>query len=141
MSNIFKRDISQPHNFEWNQGQGRKKIEEGESIDMVDDSCYLKASIWNKPDEDPRYVLRMGTSKIRCHSEEINTKTIEDEEKEKKQFAQYLQEVERRFKKSKIKEYNFLKFQKLNKIRIKKKKYLSAMKRKYKKRTIKSRNQ
>jgi len=116
ISNILKRDISQHYNLDWNQPQGNKGEDIEENSSRANDHGCLKASIWNKPDEDPRFILRIGTAKIRSHSEEIKAKTIDDEEKEKVQFGLYLKEVERRFKKSKIKGYNFLKSQKIYKI-------------------------
>jgi len=65
-------------------------IEDSDNDDKhPNDHGCLKASIWNKPDDDPRYVIRIGTAKIRSHSETVRVKTIEDEEKERKQFELY----------------------------------------------------
>jgi hypothetical protein len=101
----MKREHSQPHNFESNTSQGKKFDENGYN-NMRGNEC-LKASIWNKPEDDPRYVLRIGTSKIRSHSEDLNIKTYQDEEKDKEQFAMYCKEVERRYRRSKIKDFKF----------------------------------
>ncbi|CAI2364188.1 unnamed protein product [Moneuplotes crassus] len=140
MSNILKRDTSQPHNLDWNQPQGDKcRDNESRSKPYIDQDC-LKASIWNKPDEDPRFILRIGTSKIRSHSEEIKIKSHEDKEIEKEQFKLYLHEVERRFRKSKIKGYDFLKSQKLIKISKVKVKLPSVNKERSRKRVTQSRN-
>lgn len=87
VSNVKRREKSQTPYYDWNQAQGSKF--EGVGDDHTDANECLKASIWNKPEDDPRYVLRIGTSKIRSHSEDHKTKTFEDEEKEKEQFAMY----------------------------------------------------
>ena len=92
--------------MDWNQVQGNLRNDSDDEKEP-NDHGWLKASIWNKPEDDPRYVIRIGTSKIRSHSEEAKVKTIEDEEKEKKQFELYCKEVERRFRKSKLKDYSF----------------------------------
>lgn len=104
---MIKRETSQPPNQDWNQAQGNQVDEtDDDSKEPLDHGC-LKASIWNKPDDDPRFVIRIGTAKIRSHSEDTRSKTLEDEERERKQFALYWKEVDRRFKKSKIKNYAF----------------------------------
>jgi hypothetical protein len=107
MKNLLKRDTSQPAFLDWTQVQGNKVEESDEEWSNANDHGWLKASIWNKPDDDPRFVIRIGTAKIRAHSEESKSKTLEDEEKEKRQFELYLKEVERRYKKSKLKDYKF----------------------------------
>lgn len=115
MSNILKRETSQPHYLDFQQPQGEKWDDLTSNTDTPDHGC-LKASIWNKPGDDPRYVLRIGTSKIRSQSEEIKVKTFKDEEREKAQFKLFLKEVERRFNKSNMKDYSFIKSQKLGKL-------------------------
>ena len=107
MANILKRDVSQPSFLDWSQVQGSRVVESDEDNNESNDHGCLKASIWNKPEDDPRFVIRIGTAKIRSHSEDTKSKTLEDEQKEKRQFSRYLKEVERRFKKSKIKGYTF----------------------------------
>lgn len=88
MSNILKRETSQPSNqYEYNQPQGNRG-NESEENEPNDHGC-LKASIWNLPGDDPRFVIRIGTAKIRSHSEDHKVKTIKDEERDKKQFAMY----------------------------------------------------
>lgn len=102
----MKREASQPPTLDWSQVQGNLR-DDSEDEKEPSDHGWLKASIWNRPDDDPRYVIRIGTAKIRSHSEEARVKTIEDEEREKKQFQLYCKEVERRFRKSKLKDYTF----------------------------------
>lgn len=58
-----------------------------------------------------------------------------------KQFSLYLKEVERRYKKSKIKGYNFLKSQKINKLWKRGKKLSTTKRNRHKKKALKSRNQ
>lgn len=106
MTNFLKRDISQPQSLDWNAPQGHK-VYDSDSDNVPSDHGCLKASIWNKPDDDPRFVIRIGTAKIRAHSEDHKVKSLQDEEREKRQFNMYLKEVERRFKKSKLKTYTF----------------------------------
>ena len=130
MAKVLKRETSQPHYLDYNQAQGSKGEESVGGHKVSNDHGCLKASIWNKPSDDPRYVLRLGTSKIRSQSEEVRVITWDDKEKEKEQFALYLKEVERRFKKSKIKGYKFLKSQKLS--QLSKSKYKMVPKRREK---------
>lgn len=105
VSNVKRREKSQTPYYDWNQAQGSKFEDSNDGL-IGANEC-LKASIWNKPDDDPRFILRIGTSKIRSHSEDHKAKTFEDEEKEKEQFAMYCKEVERRFKRSKLKNFKF----------------------------------
>jgi len=139
MANILKRETSQPSFMEWNQPQGNKVEESNEEFSQPSDHGCLKASIWNKPSDDPRYILRMGTAKIRSKSEDMKIKTLDDKEREREQFAQYLREVEKRFKKSKIKGYSFFKKQKLSQLSKAQTRITSS--RREKSRKIKSRNQ